>query len=61
MPAVSALRSDWLSGPVRGGIRSANAPGDVAVARGVSPIALNARNPNRTPSRVTTTGRDASA
>ena len=43
----------------RGGIRTDSAPGRAGVARGVSPIALNPRNPNRVPWRSNTAARPA--
>ena len=54
-------RSACTSGPVLGGIRRLNAPGVPGPARGVSPIALKPTNPNRTPPRSMTAGRDAAA
>ena len=59
--SVTCCKSETLSGPVRGRIRTRRAPARVAVAAGVSPIASNATIPNRTPFRTTTTGRAAAA
>ncbi len=54
-------RSARTSGPVRGGIRTDSAPGVPSAARGVSPMALKPRKPNRRPPRSTIAGRAAAA
>ncbi len=55
-------RSAWLiTVPVRGGIRTDNAPGSPGNACGVSPIALKPTNAKLVPSTSSTAGRLASA